>query len=101
MYSEVLEMKQLNNKLKVLLSVGGWTHGTGGFAKAAQSDTSRHNFATNALSFIQQNGFDGIDVDWEYPGFQDGPKPGHPDDKVNKNDFGSASKKTLFNDSSN
>ena len=83
MYSEVLEMKQLNNKLKVLLSVGGWTHGTGGFAKAAQSDTTRQNFATNALSFIQQNGFDGIDVDWEYPGFQDGPKPGHPDDVEN------------------
>jgi chitinase len=83
MYAEVNHLKHQNNKLKVLLSIGGWTHGTGGFSKAAETVASRTNFASNALSFIQEHNFDGIDVDWEYPGFQGGPKPGHPDDVEN------------------
>jgi len=72
-----------DQKTASLLSVGGWTHGTGGFGKAAQSATSRRNFARSALNFIQKHGFDGIDIDWEYPGFQDGPVPGHSADVAN------------------
>lgn len=63
-----------NPDLKVVLSIGGWTHGTGGFALASASAQSRQTFAENALKFITDNRFDGIDIDWEYPGFKGGPK---------------------------
>lgn len=68
-----MALKSANPKLKVYLSVGGWTHGTWGFSIAARDDTSRRVFATNALNFIQTHKFDGIDIDWEYPGYE-----GHP-----------------------
>ena len=54
----------------VLLSIGGWTHGTGGFGPAARNPST---FARNAANFIQRYNFDGIDLDWEYPGYL-----GHP-----------------------
>ena len=57
--------------LIVLLSVGGWEHGTGGFHQAAQNSST---FATNAANFIQLHGLDGIDIDWVYPGYVDQPK---------------------------
>ena len=71
LYQRVVALKQLNPSLTILLSVGGWSHGTGGFALAAANPTV---FARNALRFIQQYNFDGIDLDWEYPGYVD-----HPD----------------------
>lgn len=33
----------------------------------AATEESREKFADNALKFIAYYGFDGLDVDWEYP----------------------------------
>ena len=74
LYRRIVALKQQNPNLTILLSVGGWSHATGGFALAAASASHRKVFAQNALAFIQQYGFDGIDLDWEYPGYTD-----HPD----------------------
>ena len=71
-----MRKKNENPNLKVCRSVGGWTHGTGGFSAASKDEASRKTFAQNSLQFIQQHGFDGIDIDWEYPGYAD-----HPDMK--------------------
>ena len=76
MYKRVMAKRRENPDLKVMLSVGGWTHGTGPFAIAAATDASRRTFAQNSLQFIQDNDFDGIDIDWEYPGYT-----GHPTKK--------------------
>ena len=83
LYAQIMALKLKNPNLKVILSVGGWTHGTGGFALAAASESSRTTFAYNALTFIKTHQFDGIDIDWEYPGFAGGPKPGKSSDKHN------------------
>lgn len=52
--------------LKVLLAVGGWTW-SGRFSDAALTPESRRRFAHAALALMEAHGFDGFDVDWEFP----------------------------------
>ncbi|KAJ3341908.1 hypothetical protein HDU93_003729 [Gonapodya sp. JEL0774] len=53
--------------LKSVLSVGGWTSSTY-FSDVAKDPTKRWAFASNVAAFLNNNGFDGVDIDWEYPG---------------------------------
>ena len=59
-------LKQRNPNLKTLISIGGWTW-SGKFSDAALTDASRTVFADSCVAFIKQHGFDGVDLDWEYP----------------------------------
>ena len=53
--------------LQTLISVGGWTW-SANFSDAALTPASRAQFATSCADFMEAYGFDGIDIDWEYPG---------------------------------
>lgn len=63
----MLRLKDTDPQLKVLLAVGGYTAGSAGFEAISASSVQRQLFADNAVSFLRQHGFDGLDVDWEYP----------------------------------
>ena len=49
-----------------VLSIGGW--GADGFSDACLTAESRQILADSLLSLMDECGFVGIDVDWEYPG---------------------------------
>lgn len=63
--------------LKVLAAIGGWSEESSSFSSTAMYH--REAFATNILIFLRQHGFDGVDIDWEYPGL----RGGVPEDKNN------------------
>mmetsp|Transcript_15025 Transcript_15025/g.29711 ORF Transcript_15025/g.29711 Transcript_15025/m.29711 type:complete len:1992 (-) Transcript_15025:64-6039(-) len=61
-------------------SIGGWSLSKP-FPKMAADAKSRRNFAKNCVGLIREYGFDGIDVDWEYPTYED--HDGTPQDTEN------------------
>ncbi|MDW5298779.1 MAG: glycosyl hydrolase family 18 protein [Sedimentibacter sp.] len=60
------ELKESNPELKTLISVGGWNW-SGKFSDAASTEETRTEFAESCVEFITKYGFDGVDLDWEYP----------------------------------
>lgn len=63
---QIFELKQLNRLMKVLMSVGGW--GTEKQFESIIDDEAKLNtFVTSVGEFIKEYGFDGVDIDWEYP----------------------------------
>jgi chitinase len=61
----VRRLKAAHPHLKALISIGGWA--AEGFSDAALTEESRGRFADSAVEFMKRFGFDGIDLDWEYP----------------------------------
>ncbi|KAK7049841.1 Chitinase 4 [Paramarasmius palmivorus] len=60
-------LKLANRSVKVMLSVGGWTYSQSGHFKFVTSPSSRDAFVQSAVKLIEDYGFDGIDIDFEYP----------------------------------
>jgi chitinase len=56
--------------VRVLLSIGGWED-SGNFPAVAADSMRRARFAHSCAAAIGTFGFDGIDVDWEFPGYAD------------------------------
>lgn len=68
-------LKAEHPHLKVLASFGGWNL-SAPFRQMAKSDAGRRRFVSTAIEIIQDNpAFDGIDIDWEYPGGGDNSSP--------------------------
>jgi len=65
-FHQLVLLKEMYPQIKTLISVGGWTW-SHYFSDVALTDESRAQFAASCVSFIQQYGFDGVDIDWEYP----------------------------------
>ncbi|MBP7562672.1 MAG: T9SS type A sorting domain-containing protein [Candidatus Cloacimonetes bacterium] len=56
------------NGVKLLPSIGGWNDSVN-FPQIAASSSLRQIFVESCISLINTYQFDGIDIDWEYPGF--------------------------------
>lgn len=77
------QIKAENPHLKTLISIGGWDYSVY-FSDVASTQETRQIFAKSCVDFIKTYGFDGIDIDWEYP-VSGGIKENHhrPEDKLN------------------
>ncbi|KAJ3559300.1 hypothetical protein NM688_g427 [Phlebia brevispora] len=84
-YSNFTNLKQINPNLKTYISVGGWSFNDpptqNVFSDLAASSDNRLTFANSLVAFLVQYGFDGVDLDWEYPGACD--RGGSPADIQN------------------
>lgn len=66
----------------------------------AMQPINRDIFQENVVAFVQDNGLDGVDLDWEYPGAPDipGVPPGDPQDGLNYAKFLIATKRAIASD---
>ena len=54
--------------IKVLIGLGGWNDSLGSkYSVMANNPSARAKFVQAAVEFIEKYGFDGLDLDWEYP----------------------------------
>jgi chitinase len=70
MYSKFVALKKQNPSLKTMIAIGGWTDSTDGtakYSKLVSSTTNINTFVSSVVNFLKLYGFDGLDVDWEYP----------------------------------
>ena len=80
LYPQIQALKQKNPQLRTLLSIGGWGFndpndpnriGTSTyrlFSQMVSRPENRTQFIQSAIAYAHRYGFDGIDIDWEYPG---------------------------------
>ncbi|MEU7001780.1 glycosyl hydrolase family 18 protein [Nonomuraea sp. NPDC046570] len=95
-FNQLKKLKAKHPHLKVLISIGGWTYSKY-FSDVAATDASRKKFVSSCIdTYIKGNlpaynaaggpgtgagVFDGIDLDWEWPGAE-----GHAGNHIGPND---------------
>uniref|UniRef100_A0A1B0AV04 chitinase n=1 Tax=Glossina palpalis gambiensis TaxID=67801 RepID=A0A1B0AV04_9MUSC len=69
--------------IKVNVAMGGWNDSAGDkYTRLVRTAAARSYFTKNVISFMEKYGFEGLDLDWEYPVcWQVGCKKGRPDEK--------------------
>lgn len=50
------------------VAIGGWNDSSGDkYSRLVNDPNSRHKFIARILDFLEKYGFEGLDLDWEYP----------------------------------
>ena len=73
------ELKYLDNVfrlrkegIRVLLCLGAYASASVNFSNCAATEDGRKKLANSILETIEKYHFDGVDLDWEYPGYETG-----------------------------
>ncbi|XP_029007324.1 acidic mammalian chitinase-like isoform X1 [Betta splendens] len=73
-FGTLSSLKKVNPDLKTLLSVGGSVNGISPFIGMVAKPESRAAFIKSAISYLRTHNFDGLNLDWEYPGHNGSPQ---------------------------
>lgn len=65
-FKQIYKLKKEHRHLKVILSIGGWTYSPT-FHPIVVSPQLRSKFVASAIRLVEDNGLDGLDIDYEYP----------------------------------
>ncbi len=66
LYAKVTALR--SKGIKVLIGLGGWNDSLGSkYSVLVNNPSARKKFVRAAVQFIEKYGFDGLDLDWEYP----------------------------------
>lgn len=68
--SQVLVARE--HGVRVVLSIQGYSSAGTNFSRAAATEQGRITLAESMLRVVEKYHLDGIDIDWEYPGFNTG-----------------------------
>ncbi|XP_068454433.1 acidic mammalian chitinase-like [Clinocottus analis] len=67
-YQSFTGLKASNPQLQTLLAVGGLTFNIRKFSTMVAEQQNRTVFIQSAIKLLRANGFDGLNLDWRYPG---------------------------------
>ncbi|MFZ6708394.1 glycoside hydrolase family 18 protein [Undibacterium sp. TC9W] len=76
-FRELQGLKKYNPNLRLQFSIGGWAYTNDDsptvarYRQAAATVEGRKKLAQSCVAFMREYGFDGLDLDWEYPRAED------------------------------
>lgn len=97
-FQEIVNLKNENPDLKILICIGGTKFK--GFSEMAASKKNRKAFAKNVNNFLKKYNLDGVNLDWEFPGTENGGHSARPDDEKNYGEVVKELRKQLGKDKS-
>jgi chitinase len=65
-YALLKSLKPQYPQLKTVLAIGGWNYSQH-FSRVLADPALRRTAVQSTLQFLQQHGFDGVELDWRYP----------------------------------